>query len=124
VTVIQFPHTPGTIARGPQKIYVCAPSHEDLLYATRKLGFGYSKKEARTRFYEGGLNHDIESRISNLKTAPDWLKFWLTNQFLMHFESGQPLSPVEEEARERLGPDPYEYGERLRKPKRPRKRRV
>lgn len=123
MTVIPFPHTPGESKRVPRPIYVCAPSHEDLLHATRKSGFGYSKKEARTRFYEGGLNHDIDTRISNLKTAPDWLRFWLTNQFLMHIENGQPLSPVEEEARARLGPDPYVYGERLRKPKKPMMRR-
>jgi hypothetical protein len=29
------------------------------------------------------------------------------------------LSPVEEEARERLGPDPYKYGKALRRPKKP-----
>jgi hypothetical protein len=123
MVVIRFPKSPGAGDPGPRKIYVCAPGHEDLLQATRKLGFGYSKKEAQIRFYEGGLNHGIETRVSNLKTAPDWLKFWLTNQFLMHIENGQPLSPVEEEARERLGPDPYEYGDRLRKAKKPKGRR-
>lgn len=123
MSVIKFPKSPGAGEPGPRKIYVCAPSHEDLLQATRKIGFGYSKKEAQTRFYEGGLNHGIETKVSNLKTAPDCLKFWLMNQFMMHDENGQPLSPVEEEARERLGPDPYEYGERLRKPKNPRKKR-
>lgn len=122
MTVIKFPKSPFGVDPGPRKIYVCAPSHEDLLLATRKSGFGYSKKEAQTRFYEGGLNQNIDTRVSNLKTAPDWLKFWLTNQFLMHIENGQPLSLVEEDARERLGPDPYEYGERLRKPKKPKRR--
>lgn len=117
MTVIPFPHKPGASNPGPLPIHVCAPSHEDLLYATRKVGFGHSKKEARTRFYEGGLNHYIEARAFNLKTAPNWLKFWLTTQFFIHDGNKQPLSPIEEDVRERLGPDPYKYGKGLRKPK-------
>jgi hypothetical protein len=116
MTVIRLPLPPRESEPGPRQIHVCAPSHEDLRYATIKFGFGYSRREARTRFYEGGLNHDIETKTSKLKTAPKWLKFWLTNQFLMHIENGQPLSAIEEEARETLGPDPYKYGKGLRKP--------
>jgi hypothetical protein len=125
VTVLKFPSSgagerepPGP--RGPRPIYVCAPNREDMLDATRKVGLGYSKAEAQTRFYEGGLNQEIETRTFTLKTAPKWLLFWLTNQFLMHDLNWQPLSPVDEDACARLGPDPYKYGTSLRGPEKKR----
>jgi hypothetical protein len=116
MAVLRFP-TASDSKRGPRPIHVCAPSHEDRLYATRKIGLGYSRDEARTRFYEGGLNQFIETRTFTLATAPKWLKLWLMTQLEMHVQNGQPLSPVDEEARERLGPDPYKYGKGLRREK-------
>jgi hypothetical protein len=89
-----------------------------MLYAAKKIGLGYSRDQAYARFYEGGINQHIETRIFTLVTAPRWLKFQLVTQLEIFVQNGQPLSPVDEETRERLGLDPYKYGKRLRRPKR------
>jgi hypothetical protein len=120
MTVIRFPLTPGAGSRSPRPIYVRAPSHEDLPYATRKICLGYTRDEAEMRFCEGGLNLDIEAKTFTLTTLPKWLKVQVMSQFDVFIGTGQPLSEVEEDARQRLGPDPYKYGQGLRKTKRKR----
>lgn len=119
MAVLRFPRIADR-SDGPQTVhlYVCAPSHEDLLPAARKYAFGHSRKEASLRFYEGGINGHVETKTGKLENAAKWFKLWLFNQLEMHVLNGQPLSPIEEEAREILGRNPDKYGKRLRRPKR------
>jgi hypothetical protein len=116
MTILRFPRTVAS-NHGPRPIHVCAARFDDLPYAVKKFGFGYSRDEARTRFYEGGVNQHIEAAFYTVAKAPNWLKFQLVSQFGLYVQRGQPLSPVEEEASERLGPDPYKYGKGPRRPK-------
>jgi hypothetical protein len=117
MTVIQFPKTIER-KRGPVPIFVCAPSYADMVHAKKKFGLGYSREEATARFYEGGGSQEIETRVFTLATAPGWLRFHIVQQLQLHLLRGQPLSPVDEETRARLGDDPYAHGKGPRKPKR------
>jgi hypothetical protein len=119
MTIIPFPKI-ARERRGPVPIFVCAPLYVDMEAPERKFGLGYSREAASTRFYEGGQSRDIETKIFSLATAPKWLKFHIVSQFLIFLAQGQPLSPVDQETRDRLGDDPYRYGEGPGKKKRKR----
>jgi hypothetical protein len=121
MTVIQFPKPPNGVpppkATKPKPIYVFAPLIDQLADSPRKLCLGYSKEEAKTRFYEGGLGSYIEPRLFVLSTAPDWVKYQLVSQLVTLREMRHPLSPVDEDALDRLGDDPHRYGKGPRRPK-------
>jgi hypothetical protein len=125
MTVIPFPRKAtgpkkAIGERGPVPIFICLPSYEDMADARPTFGLGYSREEAQLTFYAGGRNQEIQTRIFSLQTAPKWVKWWVVSQYGLFEVSGQPLSPVDEEVRKRLGVDPYRYGKgpRLPRPRR------
>jgi hypothetical protein len=110
MTVIPFP---GTFEgeEAPRALYVCAPRQEQLHVAKRKFGLGHSRKEADARFFEGGANMGMKTRIFKVDTAPNWVKHQLVSQLMLFRSSGQPLSSLDEEALGVLGTDAYEHGD-------------
>lgn len=110
MTVIPFPGT----FEGEEEaraFYVCAPRQEELHVASRKFGLGHSRKEAEARFFEGGANKGMKTRISKVDTAPNWVKHQIVSQLMLFRSAGQPLSAIDEEVLGVLGTDAYQYGD-------------
>jgi hypothetical protein len=119
MTILRLPKPPRPGPRGPRPIYVCAPSYVAMVDSKKKFGLGFTGEGAKVAFYGGDpRSQTIDSRTFTLATAPGWLKFQIVSQLELLAGIGQPLSDVEEEARARLGNNPYAYGRGPRLPKR------